>query len=273
MFRPIADPKEVANALTLVKRNTPKSQKVYHNLPSMLRLTADIASGTPGYISYFPNEDTPENVLIYIEKTLVNSLYFISNDLIRMSGMVSAEDSNLPAPLVLQDIDNGMNGIQYPWPCIMVLMQMMRLGTTVVKSQKLQIRDANIDEMDEIYRILTDNFNVLAENIPEKSEIMEMITEKSVRVYSRGSEVQGLMIYSLSGKTIELRYIWVDPSERKKGIGSELMNDFFRAGKNTTKQCLWVQDSNQKAIDLYHKYGFGFGDALSVRYNRVYQIK
>jgi len=64
----------------------------------------------------------------------------------------------------------------------------------------------------------------------------------------------GLISYSLIYDRIELEYIWVKGSFRRKGIASKLMDKMFL--EKVSNITLEVRVSNENALNLYKKYGF-----------------
>lgn len=59
-------------------------------------------------------------------------------------------------------------------------------------------------------------------------------------------------------KVLEIHEIFVIPEERKKGIGSLLLEEILKYGKNKKikKAELWVGKTNYQAINFYKKFGF-----------------
>lgn len=72
----------------------------------------------------------------------------------------------------------------------------------------------------------------------------------------------GLISYSLIYDRIELEYIWVKSDFRGKGIASKLMDKMLE--ENVSNVTLEVNITNDKALNLYKKYGF---KVASVRSN------
>lgn len=103
----------------------------------------------------------------------------------------------------------------------------------------------------------TDNyFDCLKENITE-FEIDYFKKESPFLknyVYVEKEIPIGIISYSLIYDRIELEYIWTNKQYRNKGIASKLMDKMFE--ENVNNITLEVRTTNEKAINLYKKYGF-----------------
>ena len=73
-------------------------------------------------------------------------------------------------------------------------------------------------------------------------------------VYKKNEEVIGYLYYSLIYDRIEINQIEVLEEERKKGIGSSLIE--YLISNNNMDITLEVRKDNYPAINLYNKYGF-----------------
>lgn len=80
-------------------------------------------------------------------------------------------------------------------------------------------------------------------------------------VYKENSIILGFILYSLIYDRIELNYIYVDISYRKKGVASKLMQKMIEDGINekVINITLEVNQNNKYAIKLYEKYNFTIG--------------
>ena len=71
-------------------------------------------------------------------------------------------------------------------------------------------------------------------------------------------KVEGFVIYDLSPAQLYLRYWFVHPEARGRGIGGKLLRTMFAAGAQTKRQYFWVKTDNENAIIRYKHYGFAF---------------
>lgn len=120
----------------------------------------------------------------------------------------------------------------------------------------LPVRLATPEEGDEICFLLQEYFDPQAEQIPFPEEILKLIEEKRILIYPDREKIAGFLIYELTKSTLYLRYWFVHPAYREKGIGSALMQRFFYEGRDTKRQLFWVLCSNENAIKRYKHYGF-----------------
>lgn len=137
------------------------------------------------------------------------------------------------------------------------LYRMSRLGVLEYK----EISAPNVcfaEEADAsvVLDMLHANFNPLSEQLPCYEEIQDFISRKGVLVYKDKGKIYGFIIFELNGLTLYLRYWFVLLEYRDLKIGSNLFNEFMRAGHATKRQLFWVIADNENAIKRYRHYGF-----------------
>lgn len=115
---------------------------------------------------------------------------------------------------------------------------------------------AGINQMEQVFLLLQDYFDPIAEQLPDKEKLRNWIFNKNVLTYSIENNVIGFIIYEIIGSTLYLRYWFVDPDYREKRIGSKLFASFLSKGATSRRQLFWVIDSNENAIKRYKHYGF-----------------
>jgi GNAT superfamily N-acetyltransferase len=98
------------------------------------------------------------------------------------------------------------------------------------------------------------------EQIPSAEEIGKWIEKQTIYVVrgNAGDPILGFVILDLSPATLYLRYWFVHPSVRGKGVGGRLLKSMFAAGCDTKRQYFWVKTDNDNAINRYQHYGFQF---------------
>ena len=98
------------------------------------------------------------------------------------------------------------------------------------------------------------------EQIPSVEEIEKWIDKQAIYVVRGNADepILGFVIFDLSPATLYLRYWFVHPSARGKGVGGRLLKAMFAAGRDTKRQYFWVKADNDNAIKRYQHYGFNF---------------
>ena len=128
-----------------------------------------------------------------------------------------------------------------------------------------EIRRANRDDYPALLELIKDL--AAFENAPEKvtNSVDQMIDEEEhfeAIVACDGEKVIGMALYFFAyytwvGKSLYLDDLYVKDTYRGQGVGTLLMNEIFRIGRD--RQChrlRWqVLSWNQNAINLYKKVG------------------
>jgi GNAT superfamily N-acetyltransferase len=121
---------------------------------------------------------------------------------------------------------------------------------------KINLKEARINQIDEINSLFVKYFDPMAEQLPNKIDLITWVESGSLLVYEIDSKICGFIIYDLNGVSLYLRYWFVHPDYREQKIGSSLFNYFLYKGKNTKRQLFWVIKTNENAIKRYRHYGF-----------------
>jgi len=116
------------------------------------------------------------------------------------------------------------------------------------------------DKKTELQVLYNNYFDKFVERIPTSDEIDHFIINNNVYYFSDSGEIQGFIIFEQQGSTMHLRYWFVHPQYRGKGVGSKLMNVFLSHGNNVRRELFWVIESNVDAIKKYKHYGFAQED-------------
>ena len=122
------------------------------------------------------------------------------------------------------------------------------------------VERATLNDAGKIKELLDAFFIADEEQIPSVEEIRKWIEAQSLYVM-RGraaNPIDGFVIFDLSPAMLYLRYWFVHPSARGKGVGGRLLKAMFAAGRTTKRQYFWVKTDNDNAIKRYQHYGFQF---------------
>lgn len=197
-------------------------------------------------------------ILIH-RKEIVSNLFFISPSYADAEKAIAAfkeKSSWKENPIVIEEISKSTIP-SLNIPVNMTLTRMTRSGPVLYLNDIGNgIQNATSIEKEKIRKILLDNFNPCCESIPSINEIEDLILKGTVVLHCKDGNITGLMICEKDKSTIHLRYWWVSPSMRNAGVGSSLLNEFFRMGEKTTRQILWVSANNENAINRYKHFGF-----------------
>lgn len=140
-----------------------------------------------------------------------------------------------------------------------VLRRMSRSGnfeTPTLPSKRVE--KATFEDITEILDIFNCHFDPLTERIPDNEELKRLILINGISIIRENNQIVGMVIYEKNTTNIHLRYWWVSPSSRNKGVGSNLLKDYFHEGHECKRQFLWVFSDNMNAIEKYLHYGFKF---------------
>lgn len=120
-----------------------------------------------------------------------------------------------------------------------------------------EVRLATENDIPELRRLFTQYFDPLAEQIPDEMELRDWVDKSCIRVIPGGKgPFAGFVIVEAFPKMSYLRYWFVHPEFREKGIGRSLLTPFLNPPAEVRRQILWVLDDNENAIKRYIHYGF-----------------
>lgn len=139
-----------------------------------------------------------------------------------------------------------------------VLQRMGRKTPEEVVIADASVVSATDADVGNVQALLDEYFNAEQEQLPIADELNRWAERgelKVVRNETRG--VDGFVIYDLSPAQLYLRYWFVHPEARGKGVGGRLMRTMFAAAVTTKRQYFWVKTDNENAIIRYQHYGFG----------------
>lgn len=140
----------------------------------------------------------------------------------------------------------------------MTLVRMTRIGEPDIHAaiQSKNIKYATHDDVVWINEMLHTHFDEQLEQLPLEEELAKMIEHKHILLSNKNGKVVGILLFDLNASTLFLRYWLVFPEYRNTGVGSELLNQFLWEGRETKRQILWVNQTNENAIVRYEHYGF-----------------
>lgn len=116
-------------------------------------------------------------------------------------------------------------------------------------------------ELEELQKLLEENFDIYAEYIPSLKDLQDF--RESTYIIKENNKIAAFAICQNIGNTKELRFLLVLKEHRGKGYGNLLMTYCTAADKGINRFFLWVNVENKEAINLYNKMGFTEDDILN----------
>lgn len=225
--------------------------KFSNYFPNPVLHSSWISDGSLSYIIL------PEATFLIHDLGTYREIIFFSKNLSDFETGLNAVKNLIQRPFSVEIV--GKNRIPFSKSPSAVLMRMTRTGAPPVRYSSSAVRRATESDIDAIYAIFSTFFHAVLERTPDKNILQNLIVSDNISVYVMpDGEIAGIVVYEVSGISIHLRYWWVSPKHRNKGIGSALLSDFFEAGGKTHRQYLWVFSDNENAINRYRHYGFDF---------------
>ena len=245
-----------------VAKSRDKGRTLSNFFPDERRMSRWCESGT-----FFYNESDKTTLLIRHQESFSN-LYFLTESSETLAKDISSFLTENKSIRFVVDI-LGPDIIRKPlealfeslgFKVLTVLQRMSRRTPSEKYSLENGIEAAKTSDAATIHCLLTENFIAEEEQIPCLEEIQDWIDTGTILVSRANNsfDINGFIIFDLSPATLYLRYWFVSPQGRGKGIGGRLMRSMFAMGKSTKRQYFWVKTDNENAIIRYKHYGFEF---------------
>lgn len=128
----------------------------------------------------------------------------------------------------------------------------------LVPLEREEIRVAEQNDIPELLHLFQQYFDPLAEQIPGYEELKSWTVAKAVFVAVQNpvKKILGFVIFETMPRMTYLRYWFVCPEVRGKGIGGMLLSLFLNPPRGVRRQILWVLEDNDNSIKRYLHYGF-----------------
>ena len=102
--------------------------------------------------------------------------------------------------------------------------------------------------------IIQAKFDHYADCLPAGEE-QELFMKENFEICAFGGK--GILIYDIKDFVSTLKYIFVDETDRNKGIAGALLEEYLKKTAGSAKRyLLWVNEQNRVALNLYNKYGY-----------------
>lgn len=110
------------------------------------------------------------------------------------------------------------------------------------------------DDLENVYRILKENFNIYTGCIPIKEKLIEDIKKRKIYIY-RDKKIKGVLRISNNKFSSEIRQLVINKNERRKGIATRLVNKYF-SDVDSKRRIVWTGKENIDARRFYEKIGY-----------------
>ncbi len=115
---------------------------------------------------------------------------------------------------------------------------------------------AETEDIPAILKLLNEDFDVYADALPSAAAVQDAIAAGEIRAIRHERKLDGFVWYTKTGATALIRYWYVSPDSRGKGVGSRLMRDYFVRTGECARHLLWVRENNTIAAACYAHYGY-----------------
>lgn len=123
---------------------------------------------------------------------------------------------------------------------------------------------AKPEDSSEIYNIISNNFNKYSEHIPPLEEIKDAINKYTILIKKEKDKIVALSFHDKIGFSSIHRYLFVDKNFRGQKLGTKILKKYFDECKTIKKFMLWVELSNNKAINIYEDLGYKYDNLIDI---------
>lgn len=211
-----------------------------------------------------------EVLIFYIEETDFSHIfYFAKGDKVPD---LEKTGKTMILDLVARDIDNSkeikLEEKRWIAAGFEIYKKYARLKYTIVKefyqnlnfiqNEDFDLSCADYQDIDAILDLWRANLDKYSTPLPNKRDMEQMMDTGHVYVIKQRNAVVGAVYMDTASKSCILNHLAVNPSYRRQGFGTVLMNYALRgmALEGIEKCCLWVDIHNIPAYESYKKYGF-----------------
>ena len=116
---------------------------------------------------------------------------------------------------------------------------------------------AKKEDAENIYIMLVNQFDIMADHIPTRTELIEMINGNQVLIIKVNGLLAGALLFEDTGKKSYARALCVSPEFQNSFVGYSLLADYFlRHQDNTRVFELWVDEANEGVRKLHDWFGY-----------------
>lgn len=213
------------------------------------------------------------NIFIFRQRPCGKRLYFYSSNLENLMDDLKICLSAENEVIVFSILDRGdisslkIRNIfsQAGFEHCAKIRRMSKLGFSKY-TKNADVNFAKIQDTDQIAAILGEYFDQLIDEIPDRDEIENEIRNNSIIVMRmpESDKIASFILFEKKGRTVWLKYIVSRKECRSKApYGRLILNEFLSMFSDVNRGILWVNDVNERAINLYLSSGYKFEDVTN----------
>nr|WP_321244006.1 GNAT family N-acetyltransferase [uncultured Psychroserpens sp.] len=219
----------------------------------------------------FETYQTQSNAVLLLEKTryAFYKLLFFSKDILKIDWKAFS-DKKLVLSIILRKskwgewaaiIDKIQLEGKYNIRGKFVRMVILNPDKSLKNESYNKIKNPEHLDFEELQKLLEQDFDVYAENIPSIDELKDF--RDTTYIIKENNKIAAFFICQNIGKTTELRFWLVLKEHRGKGYGSLLLKYSLAVDQNINRFFLWANSENTAAMSIYDKMGFKEDDILN----------
>jgi ribosomal protein S18 acetylase RimI-like enzyme len=141
--------------------------------------------------------------------------------------------------------------------CHSRLQRMTRAGqaSQSIDSESLVVYAGQTDSA-AILDLIENLFDRHGEQLPALYEVEAAIENRQILVVKRDGMIAGLLFFETQGFASTIRFWAVAEKFRASGVGSALMQHYFKSQNEVRRFNLWVNTGNGNVIQKYQHYGY-----------------
>lgn len=134
----------------------------------------------------------------------------------------------------------------------------------IIGLEQYQISFASLDDQYRIQEIWQNNLDIYSYPLPNSAEMHTILSSKQVfTIYEKDKTPIAALQLQQNGTTGIISHVVVDRNYRNRGLSKTLLRYCIQASCNLYRYHLWVEETNQPAINLYKSCGFVFDGRIS----------
>lgn len=217
-------------------------------------------------------------ILLFQQDRVFHRLYHVAADPEALSANLAAFTLSAiaPVPLVSDLVGQGKNICDiagcYTGHGFSEYGRLLRMARPAVASHDSSpdsgVVTATVKDVPAIRQFLEERLDPLVDRIPTSRSLETAAGRGGILVVWGNRVPAGVLIFEGSSYSAALRYWYVAPGFQGKGIGSRLINAFFRECPGARRIVVWVAAGNSESIAKYRHFGFspdGLEDRIMLR--------